>query len=144
MRDLDFLERIAMVHYLILNGVLTLFVSVVGGFAFAKAIKSIPEREVAWRVVHSGGSMAGIMLMVFGCIWQYIALGKYECAVGWSLIVSTELMVVGMFLAALTGKRGLRSDSTGIEKVIYWLYLSGGILSTVALTGILIGLIFSS
>ena len=131
-----------MVHYLILNGVLTLFVSIVGGFAFAKAIKSNPEREVAWRVVHSGGSMAGIMLMVFGCAWHYIPLGKFEYAVGWSLIVSTELMIVGMFLAAITGKRGLNSNSTGIEKVIYLLYLIGGILSAVALTGTLVGIIF--
>ena len=132
-----------MVHYLILNGVLTLFVSVVGGFAFAKAIKSNPEREVAWRVVHSGGSMAGIMLLVFGCAWHHITLGNYECAVGWSLIVSTEFMVVGMFLAAITGKRGLSSNSRGIEKSIYLLYMIGGILSTLALTGILVGTIFS-
>lgn len=136
------LKRTAMVHYLILNGVITLFVSVVGGFAFAKAIKSNPEREVAWRVVHSGGSMAGIMLMVFGCAWHYITLEKYEYVVGWSLIASTECMVVGMFLAAITGKRGLRSDSTGIEKSIYLLYLIGGVLCTFALTAILIGLIF--
>ena len=132
-----------MVHYLILNGVLTLFVSIVGGFAFAKAIKSNPEREVAWRVVHSGGSMAGIMLMVFGCAWHYITLGNYECAVGWSLIISTELMVVGMFLAAISGKRGLSSDSRGIEKSVYLLYMIGGILCTLALTAILVGIIFS-
>lgn len=131
-----------MVHYLILNGVLTLFVSVVGGFAFAKAIKSNPQREVAWRVVHSGGSMAGIMLMVFGCVWHHLSLGIFEYTIGWSLIASTELMVVGMFLAAITGKRGLSSNSTGIEKGIYWLYLSGGILSTLALTGILVSLLF--
>ena len=133
-----------MVHYLILNGVLTLFVSVVGGFAFAKAIKSNPAREVAWRVVHSGGSMAGIMLIVFGCAWSYIPLGVFEYTVGWSLIASTELMVVGMFLAAITGKRGLHSNSTGIEKSIYLLYLVGGVLSTLALTGILIALLSSN
>lgn len=130
-----------MVYCFILNGVFTLFVSVVGGFTFARAIKSTPEREVAWRVVHSGGSMAGIMLMTFGCSWQYIPLGIYEYAVGWSLIVSTELMVVGMFLAAITGKRGLHSKATGVEKSIYLLYLVGGILCTLSLTGILIGLV---
>jgi uncharacterized membrane protein len=95
-----------MVYYLILNGVLVLFVSVVGGFAFAKVIKSTPEREVAWRVVHSGGSMAGVMLLAFAGIWQYILLGIYEQTVAWSLIISTQFMVVGMFLAAISGKRG--------------------------------------
>ncbi len=125
-----------------MNGVLTLFVSVVGGFAFAKAIKSNPEREVAWRVVHSGGSMAGIMLMVFGCAWHYISLTRFEYVVGWSLIVSTQLMFVGMFLAAITGKRGLRSESTGIEKIIYVLYAAGGIICTIALAAILIALLF--
>ena len=130
-----------MVYYFILNGVLALFVSVVGGFAFAKAIKSNPQREVAWRVVHSGGSMGGIMLMVFGCAWQYISLGTYECLVGWSLIVSTQLLIVGMFLAAITGKRGLRSESTGVEKIVYVLYAAGGILCTLALAAILLALI---
>jgi hypothetical protein len=130
-----------MVYPFILNGVITLYASVIGGYAFAKAIKKTPEREVAWRVVHSGGSMAGIMLMVFGCAWKYIALGAYETALGWSLIVSTQLLIMGMFLAAITGKRGLNSDSKGIEKIIFLLYAIGGAVCTVALTGILIGLI---
>jgi uncharacterized membrane protein len=130
-----------MVYYLILNGVLVLFVSVVGGFAFAKAIKSSPEREVAWRVVHSGGSMAGIMLLAFAGIWQYISIGNYEHIVAWSLIVSTQFMVVGMFLAAISGKRGLRSESIGLEKIIYVLYAVGGILCTLSMAAILIALI---
>lgn len=130
-----------MVYQLILNGVIVLYASVVGGYAFAKAIKTKPEREVAWRVVHSGGSMAGVMLIALGAAWNYITLGSYETMIVWSLIVSTYLMVIGMFLAAITGKRGLRSESTGIEKIIYLLYASGGILCTLALTGILIGLI---
>lgn len=91
-------------------------------------------------MVHSGGSMAGIMLIVFGCAWQYIPLGVFEYAVGWSLIFSTELMVVGMFLAAITGKRGLHLNSSGIEKSIYLLYMVGGILCTLALTGVVVAL----
>lgn len=130
-----------MIYLLILNGVIVLYASVVGGYAFAKAIKTNPEREVAWRVVHSGGSMAGIMLIAFGAAWNYIQLGVYEKPIVWSIIISTYLMVVGMFLAAITGKRGLRSESTGIEKIIYLLYAIGGILCTAALTGILIGMI---
>lgn len=55
-----------MIYYFILNGFIALFVSVIAGYAFAKAIKSTPDREVAWRVVHSGGSVAGIMLMTLG------------------------------------------------------------------------------
>jgi len=130
-----------MVYLLILNGVIVLYASVVGGYAFAKAIKTNPEREVAWRVVHSGGSMAGIMLIAFGAIWKHIQVGSYEKMIVWSLIASTYLMVLGMFLAAITGKRGLHSESKGIEKIIYLLYAVGGMLCTLALTGILVGLI---
>ena len=130
-----------MVYILILNGVIVLYASVVGGYAFAKSIKVKPEREVAWRVVHSGGSMAGVMLIAFGAAWNYIHLGSYETTIVWSLIASTYLMVLGMFLAAITGKRGLHSGSKEIEKIIYLLYASGGILCTLALTGILVGLI---
>ncbi len=128
-----------MVYPFILNGIIVLYVSVVGGYAFAKAIKTKPEREVAWRVVHSGGSMAGVMLIALGAAWNFIKLDVYEKPVGWSLIVSTYLMIVGMFLAAMTGKRGLHSSSKGIEKIIYLLYASGGILCTLALTALLIG-----
>lgn len=131
-----------MVYLLILNGVIILYASVVGGYAFAKAIKTKPESAVAWRVVHSGGSMAGIMLIAFGTAWNHIQLGSYEKIIGWSFIGSTYLMVIGMFLAAITGKRGLHSESKGIEKIIYLFYAAGGIVCTVALTGILICLIY--
>ncbi len=130
-----------MVYFFILNGVIVLYASVVGGYAFRKAINNNPEKEVAWRVVHSGGSMAGIMLIVFGCAWKYIALGKYEYFLGWSLIVSTQLLVIGMFAAAITGKRGLKPDAKGIGKIVFLLYATGGAVCTLALTGILIGLI---
>ena len=130
-----------MIYYFILNGFIALFVSVIGGYAFAKAIKSSPDREVAWRVVHSGGSMAGIMLMVLGCAWQYIHLGSYEFFLGWLLIGSTYLLLLAMFLAAITGKRGLHSNVTGVAKLIYLLYATGALLCTVSMTGILIGLI---
>jgi len=130
-----------MIYLFILNGVIILYASVVGGYAFAKAIKTKPEREVAWRVVHSGGSMAGIMLIALGAVWQYIRLGCCEQIIVWSLIGSTYLMVIGMFLAAVTGKRGLHSESKGVEKIIYLLYAIGGIVCTLALTGLLIGLI---
>jgi hypothetical protein len=131
-----------MIYYFILSGFVALFVSVIGGYAFAKAIKSTPDREVAWRVVHSGGSMAGIMLMVLGCAWQYIHLGSYEYLIGCLLIVSTYLLLIAMFIAAITGKRGLHSNETGVAKVVYFLYAVGAVLCTVSMTGILIGLLF--
>lgn len=53
---------------LILHGIIILFIGVVSGYAFSKAIQNQPEKQVAWRVVHSGGSMAGIMLMAFGAV----------------------------------------------------------------------------
>jgi hypothetical protein len=130
-----------MEYYLILNGVITLYMSVVAGYAFARVIKYKPQNEVAWRVVHSGGSMAGIMLLAFAGIWKYLSLGIYESLIGWLLIISTQILVIGMFMAAITGKRGLHASSAGIEKIIFLLYALGGLLSTVALTAILLAVV---
>ena len=52
-------------HYF-LHGLIILMVGFLAGFPFAKAIKLQNGKEVAWRVVHSGSSVAGIMLIAIG------------------------------------------------------------------------------
>jgi uncharacterized membrane protein len=128
---------------LLFHGLIVLFACVTAGFAFSKAIRHQPESEVAWRVVHSGGSMGGIMLMAFSAVWGKLNLNDWSFYLGYGLLISTYLLVLGMFIAALTGKRGLNSQAQGIEKLVFICYGVGGTLSTVSLGGIIIFLGFS-
>jgi hypothetical protein len=122
---------------LAINGVIVLFTGLVGGYAFSKAIQKKPEREVAWRVVHSGGSMAGIMLLALAASWKILDFKGYSPLFAMGIIISTHLFMVAMFAAAITGKRGLSSDSKGIEKGIYIVYGIASLISTVTMGGML-------
>lgn len=124
---------------LILHGIIILFIGVVSGYAFSKAIQNQPEKQVAWRVVHSGGSMAGIMLMVFGAVWEKLLLSNFFSDwLGGGLISSTYLLVAGMVIAAITGQRGLASSSKGRGKLVFICYAAGAAVSTVSLGGIIV------
>jgi len=96
------------VIYLALHGVLALIVSLVSGHWFSKAITT-GGSEVAWRVVHSGGSMGGIMLIAFSSLIPIMALPLWATLLFvWFIILGTWLFIVAMIVAAITGQRGLR------------------------------------
>ncbi len=126
-----------MERWLAFNGLLVLFMGLVGGYAFSKAIQHTPEREVAWRVVHSGGCMAGVMLLAFAASWHILDFGSFSALFAIGLISSTYLFMLAMFVAAITGKRGLRSSAVGIEKGIYLVYAVAAFISTLTLGGML-------
>jgi hypothetical protein len=129
---------------LLFNGIVILLVGVLSGFAFSNAIQNKPEKEVAWRVVHSGGSMGGIMLLALSAIWDKLGLKNWEFSVGLGLLLSTYFLVIGMVLAAISGKRGLDSKSTGAGKIVFLLYAIGSGLSSISLSGLLIILIINT
>jgi hypothetical protein len=58
---------------LVLHGSLVLLSGFLGGIFFARAIKR-EKGEVAWRVVHAGASMGGIMLIALGPAIPQLAL----------------------------------------------------------------------
>ncbi len=125
----------------ILNGLINLMIGFLAGFPFAKAIKNKTGREVAWRVVHSGGSAAGVMLIAIGAIINRLEIGetlnKILCA---GLIISTYLLVAGMVLAAKTGERGIGNDAASKNsnwKIINYLYAIGAFGSVASLGGLI-------
>ena len=91
---------------LALHGVLILIVSMVSGRWFAKAIIT-HKNDVAWRVVHSGGSMSGIMLVAIAGILDLVILPPllHELLV-WLLIVGIWTFLIGIILQLLPGKEG--------------------------------------
>jgi hypothetical protein len=130
------------VHFA-LHGAVVLASGLVGGLLFARAIKA-GRGEVAWRVVHSGGSMAGVMLLAVASALRYVTLPPLALALlAWTLIGGTYLLVVGMVVAAVTGGRGLAGGGSPANRFVYLLYLLGSVASLAGCGLLLVGLIRS-
>jgi hypothetical protein len=127
-----------------LHGAIVLFAGLVGGLFFASAIKR-SRGEVAWRVVHSGGCMAGTMLLAIAWPIRFVVLpAAVSLTLAWALIGGTYVLVLGMFLAAATGERGIPGGGSGTNRVVATLYavgttasLLGGALLVLGLAGAL-------
>ncbi|MCK5387251.1 MAG: hypothetical protein KAJ39_08690 [Gammaproteobacteria bacterium] len=126
--------------YLAFHGVLILTVSLVSGGWFAKAIIT-KGNEVAWRVVHSGGSMGGIMLIAFSSLVPVMVLPQWaETLFVWSIILSAWLFIIAMIVAAITGERGLKTGGSLINRGVYYFYIFGSLFSLVGCGLLLKGL----
>lgn len=133
---MDFLR-----NFLALQGALILTIGLIGGILFVKAI-STGKGEVAWRVVHSGGSMAGIMLLVFVPILPLMALPTWALhAFGWSFSVGTWLLVIGMVVAAISGQRGIEKGGIRCNQIVRGFYSLGTLLSLVGSAFLVFGLL---
>ncbi len=128
-------------HYF-LNGLIVLLVGLLGGFPFASAIKRKNGKEVAWRVVHSGSSMAGIMLIAIGVVVDYLCINPLlNCIIFWGIISSTYLFVIAMVLAAITGERGIDAKETLKTtnwKIVYYMYGAAATLSIISISLLII------
>lgn len=128
-------------HYF-LHGLIILMVGLLGGFPFASAIKHKTGKETAWRVVHSGSSMAGVMLIAIGIVTDYLCISPIlNCIIFWGIISSTYLFVVAMVLAAAKGQRGIgtkETPKTATWKIVYYMYGAGAALSIVSIALLII------
>jgi hypothetical protein len=123
-----------------LHGAIVLLSGLIGGIFFARAIRQ-SRGEVAWRVVHSGGCMGGTMLLALGWTVRLVVLPdalKFLLAGG--LIVGTYLLVLGMFLAAIYGERGIPGGGSAVNRVVAWLYTTGTVLSILGAALLVVGL----
>lgn len=133
------MERL--VIYLALHGVLVLIVSLVSGRWFSKAITT-GGNEVAWRVMHSGGTMGGIMLIAFSSLIPLIALPQWGIGLFvWSIIAGTWFFISAMMAAAITGERGLTGGGSLINRSVRYCYVIGALLSLAGCGLLLVGLI---
>ena len=127
--------------YLALHGVLALIVSLVSGRWFSRAITT-GGNEVAWRVVHSGGSMGGIMLIAFSSLIPILVLPQWATtAFVWSIILGTWLFIIAMIIAAITGERGLKGGGSLVNRGVYFCYIVGAFLSLIGCGLLLAGLL---
>jgi hypothetical protein len=127
--------------HFVLHGVIVLSTGLVGGLLFARAIKS-GHNEVAWRVVHSGGCSAGVMLVAVSSGLRYVALPLAGHALlAWTLIGGTYALVIGMVVAATTGCRGLSGGGSIGNRVVNFSYLTGTVTTLAGCGLLLVGLL---
>src|SRR5262245_25674157 len=118
-------------------------VGLLGGLAFARAIQK-GERDVAWRVVHSGGCMGGVMLLAVAGVLRYVALPTWGQVLLVALLAGgTELLVAGMVVAAWTGDRGLAGGGSRANRAVHLLYVLGTAATLAGGSLLLVGLALS-
>ena len=127
--------------HLALHGAVVLVVSLCAGLMTYRAILN-EERAAAWHLAHAGGTARGVMLIALAAIVRLPALPLWELSlVAWLLIFFTWTSVFAMVIAAATGQRGLRFSGSGTNKLVFVLYLVGGVAvfpaSVVLIAGLL-------
>jgi hypothetical protein len=124
-----------------LHGSIVLLSGLLGGLPFARAIRH-SRGEVAWRVVHAGGCMGGTMLLAIGWTVRLVVLpDALKVLLAGAQIVGTYLLVIGMFLAAISGERGIPGGGNAINRVVALLYAAGTVLSILGGTLLVVGLV---
>lgn len=110
---------------LVLHGLLILLLGTQAGVVFLVAIVSQWETTTAWRVLHSGGSTAGVMLLALAGAWSLLNLGRTEAWFANGAVLGTWCLVGSMLVAALTHTRGLDPRLGGLHLVIFGVYSVG-------------------
>ncbi|MFO0845812.1 MAG: hypothetical protein U0797_26090 [Gemmataceae bacterium] len=118
-----------LVRHCAFHGAVVLLIGLLGGLGFARAIRT-GKNEVAWRVVHSGGAVAGVMLLSLAALLPLAALPTWAVALTvWALVGGTYLFVLGMVVAAVTGERGLERGGSRANRWVNRLYRAGTVAS---------------
>lgn len=115
----------------------------IGGLFFARAIKQ-SRGEVAWRVVHAGGSSAGTMLLAIAVPSQWVDLSDASKVVmGIGLIVGTYMLCLGMYVAAIWNTRGIPSGGASLNRLVAALYSVGTVMTLIGGVLLIAGLLRS-
>ncbi len=123
-----------------LHGSIALLSGLIGGLFFARAIRQ-GRGEVAWRVVHAGACSAGAMLLAIAVPSQWVVLAdSLRIAMAAGLIAGCYLLCLGMYIAAIWGRRGIPGGGAPLNRAVSGLYavgtvatLAGSVLLTIGL-----------
>ncbi len=125
--------------WFVLHGAIMLWTGLAAGYFHARAIKT-GRNEVAWRVVHSGGSMAGVMLLAMAWPLRFVELPAWAfTTLLWTLIGGSYVLGAGMVIAAVSGERGISPGGGRVNRFVHFLYAAGGIASLLGCTLFVIG-----
>ena len=126
--------------HLALHGAAVMLVSLCAGL-FTYRANLHDERAAAWHLAHAGGTARGVMLIALGAIARLPALPQWEISlVAWLFIFFTWTSVFAMLIAAASGQRGLRFSGSNTNKLVFALYVVGGVAVFPASVVLLVGL----
>ena len=127
--------------HLALHGAAVILVSLGAGLFTYRAILR-EERAAAWHLAHAGGTARGVMLIALAAIVRLPALPLWELSlVAWLLIFFTWTSVFAMLIAAASGQRGLGFNGSSTNKLVFILYLVGGVAVFPASAALIAGLL---
>jgi hypothetical protein len=133
------MDRLAI--HLALHGVAVLTVSLCAGLYTYRALLRA-DHAGAWHLAHAGGSARGVMLMALAAIVRLPVLPLWELSlVGWLLIFFSWTSVFAMIVAAASGERGLALRGSYTNKLVFVLYLVGGVAVFPASIALIVGLL---
>ena len=111
-----------LVIYLVLQGVLVLTVSLVGGLLLYRMLLK-EKNPAAWHLVHAGGTVRGVLLIALAAIIPLLALPLSQVSfLVWLMIISIWASMLAMVIAAISGDRGLRLGGSLTNKLVYLFY----------------------
>jgi hypothetical protein len=122
-------------RHLVLHGAIVLLFGLLLGAPYARAIKNNAAAHIvnSWRVAHLSLPIGATLMFAVAALLPSLAV---PASVSWTiavaLIVSAYGFCVATPLAAVTGQRGLSSDSVGLGQLVYVGNMIGASASIVA------------
>lgn len=123
---------------LALNGLLGILAGLLGGMVFVFSIlgflelfpvlpridTTVPGSEAAWRAVHTGSILNGVMLIAIAAIGGLVRLGpRGQRVLVWSAGITVWGNVIGYFTAAIGEGRGLQFGIGFANTLAYFAFL---------------------
>jgi len=109
-------------HHLVAHGSIVLFVALLFGAPYARAIKRNADAQVinSWRVAHQSLTIGALILFAAASIMGGLAVSSaMKWAIALPLIVSGYAFAVSTPLAAVTRDRGLQTGAKGLARLVY-------------------------
>jgi hypothetical protein len=127
-------------RHLILHAAIVLLFGLLLGVPYARAIRRNAAAHIvnSWRVAHLSLPIgATLMFAVAALLPSFTAPASVSWAIAVALIISSYGFCVSTPLAAVTGQRGLSSESVGLGKLVYLGNMVGAWASVVAAVALL-------
>ena len=124
---------------MVLHGMVVILLGLLAGFPFALVVTGDLAGEVrAWRTVHVGGVLNGLVVLAVGAAGGSLALSeRQQWWVAVSLIVAAYGNIVASVIGASFGVRGLVPTGPASNLVVF-------VLFTITVVAVLAGLIVAA
>lgn len=109
-------------RHLVAHGSIVLFIALLYGAPYAKAIKRNADAQVvnSWRVAHQSLTIGALVLFAAASLMGGLAAStNVKWAIALPFIISGYAFTISTPLAAVTRDRGLCADAKGLARLVY-------------------------